>query len=165
MMQYTQRYDSPLGGILLASNGAELTGLWFDGQRYFAQGLDGAHEERPLPVFDEAGRWLDAYFRGETPEGAPPLRMSGTPFQTAVGALLRTIPYGSTVTYGELAAALERQSGRKTSARAIGGAVGRNPISIIVPCHRVVGAAGALTGYAGGVERKARLLNLERRGR
>ncbi len=160
-MEYTQHYASPLGGMLMASDGTALTGLWFDGQRYFARGLDSAKEEKALPVFEETSRWLDDYFRGEAHERMPPLRAGGTPFQMNVCALLRMIPYGKTVTYGELAAALERETGRTTSARAVGGAIGRNPISIIIPCHRVVGAAGALTGYAGGLERKARLLALE----
>lgn len=157
-MQYTASYQSPLGGILMAADGASLTGLWFEGQKYFARGLDGAHEERSLPVFEEARRWLDVYFSGGQPDFTPPLRFTGTAFQNGVWALLLAVPYGTTVTYGELA---RRHGLSHTSARAVGGAVGRNAISLIVPCHRVVGAGGNLTGYAGGLDRKRALLRLE----
>ena len=161
-MEYTRRYASPLGGITMTSDGTALTGLRFDGQRQPARGPDAAREEKPLPVFDETARWLDAYFRGAIPDFLPPLHLTATPFQSAVWQLLLKLSYGQTVTYGDLAAALERQTGRRVSARAVGGAVGRNPIALLVPCHRVVGAHGALTGYAGGMERKARLLALEK---
>ena len=154
-------YDSPLGGVTLASDGTALTGLWFDGQRFFGQGLPGPCAERPLPVFDEAARWLDVYFRAAAPDFLPPLHLRATPFQSAVWQQLLRIPWGRTVTYGALAQTLSAQLGRPVSARAVGGAVGRNPISLMIPCHRVVGANGALTGYAGGLERKARLLALE----
>ena len=161
-MDYIQRYDSPLGGILLASDGEALTGLWFDGQRYFAAGLAPAHAERSLPVLDEARRWLDLYFSGRDPGFTPPLSPRGTAFRRAVWDALRTIPYGDTRTYGALA---RRVGGRTGGARAVGAAVGRNPISLIVPCHRVIGADGGLTGYAGGLWRKARLLEMEAEGR
>lgn len=160
-MEYTYRYDSPLGGITLASDGTVLTGLWFDGQRHFARGLDADHSEKALPVFDRAGRWLDLYFSGRDPGPTPLLRPKGTPFQAAVWEILRTIPRGETTTYGQIARTLENRRGRKTSARAVGGAVGRNPISLMIPCHRVLGADGKMTGYAGGVERKAWLLAME----
>ena len=156
-MQYIHHFESPLGGITAASDGEALTGLWFDGQKYFAAGL-GEHEERELPIFSEVGRWLDAYFDGRDPGFTPQLRLQSTPFRRAVWDLLLTIPYGQTVTYGQLAARLPGG----TSARAVGGAVGHNPVSLIVPCHRVLGADGSLTGYAGGVEHKRRLLELER---
>ena len=155
-MQYIHHYASPLGPITAASDGEALTGLWFDGQKYFAAGL-GEHEERELPIFSEVDRWLDAYFSGRDPGFTPQLRPRGTAFRRAVWDLLLTIPFGGTVTYGQLAARLPGG----TSARAVGGAVGHNPISLIVPCHRVVGADGSLTGYAGGVERKRRLLEME----
>ena len=161
-MQYIHHYASPLGGMLLAADDTGLTGLWFEGQRHFARGLDDAHEERTLPLFDEAKRWLDVYFSGREPDFTPPLHLTGTAFEREVWALLRAVPYGKTTTYGEIAAQLARQRGlAHMSAQAVGGAVGRNPISVIVPCHRVLGADGSLTGYAGGLARKRRLLALE----
>ncbi len=158
-MDYINHYDSPLGSITLASDGTALTGLWFDGQRHFAATLDPDHTERDLPIFREARAWLDVYFAGREPDFTPPLRLNGTDFRRAVWETLQTIPYGHTVTYGALAARLGLPG---TSARAVGGAVGRNPISLIVPCHRVVGADESLTGYAGGLQRKAWLLSLEK---
>ncbi len=155
-MDHLHRYASPLGEMTLASDGEALTGLWFEGQKHFGAGLNGERKEKPLPVFDQADRWLDVYFSGREPDFTPPLRLRGTAFQKAVWEYLLTIPYGRTVTYGEIAASLA------SSARAVGGAVGCNPISVIVPCHRVLGAGGSLTGYAGGVERKKRLLELEK---
>lgn len=155
------RYDSPLGAILLMADEEGLTGLWFVGQRDCPEPgwADSAAE---TPALVAARRWLDAYFSGREPEEEPPLRLTGTPFQQEVWALLRQIPYGQTVSYGELARRLTAQGSRaRTSARAIGGAVKRNPVSLIVPCHRVIGADGSLTGYAGGVERKRELLALE----
>ena len=158
-MDYIAHYDSPLGGITLASNGEVLTGLWFEGQKHFGSTLGAPHEERSgLPVFDETRRWLDIFFSGREPDFTPPLSLSGTPFQQRVWKELLTIPYSQTVTYGELA----RRLGCR-SAQAVGGAVSRNPISIIVPCHRVVGADGSLTGYAGGLDCKRALLELEQK--
>ena len=154
------RYASPLGGITLAGDGEALVGLWFDGQKHFAAGLNGLTENEALPVFAQARRWLDAYFSGEAPDHTPPLRPRGTPFQLAVWRLLTEIPYGQTVTYGALAARLHRPG----AAQAVGGAVGRNPLSLMIPCHRVVAADGGLTGYAGGLERKRWLLALEAGG-
>ena len=165
-MQYICKYQSPLGGITVSADGNSLTGLWFDGQKYFAATLPAAHEEKQLPVFDQTQRWLDCYFSGHEPEFQPPIHWSGTPFQQTVWGLLRQIPYGATITYGELAVRAAEQLGRPgMSAQAVGGAVARNPISVLVPCHRVVGADGSLTGYAGGLERKRRLLDLEAAGR
>lgn len=162
-MDYTYHVDSPLGGITLASDGQALTGLWFDGQKYFADTLTEQHEERALAVFEQAERWLDLYFSGRVPDFTPPLRLKGTPFREEVWRILMTIPYGQTMTYGEIAAILASRRGLAgMSAQAVGGAVGHNPISLIVPCHRVVGADGALTGYAGGLEKKRWLLDLER---
>lgn len=156
-MVYTTHYDSPFGGITLASDGTALTGLWFDGQKYFGSTPEAHHEECPsLPVFDDTHRWLDIYFSAREPDFIPSLSLRGTPFQQRVWEALLAIPYGQTVTYGELA----RRLGCR-SAQAIGGAVGRNPIAIIVPCHRVIGADGKLVGYAYGIELKKRLLELE----
>ncbi len=201
-MTYTVHYNSPLGGITLASDGHALTGLWFDGQKHFAATLTNeSSEDSDLPVFEQTRNWLDLYFSGECPDFTPPLAPKGTPFQQKVWRLLLAIPYGKTVTYGEIAqrvvetrliaslhgatpqdallrgascsgaslrdASLQGTSIQGTlltknmSAQAIGSAVGRNPISLIIPCHRVVGANGSLTGYAGGLERKKYLLELE----
>lgn len=160
-MIYMGRYDSPLGPITLAGEDGALTGLWFDGQKYFGAGLPaGTPEGEPL-VFRQVRAWLDRYFRGEDPGPAPPLAPAGTVFQRAVWEVLREIPYGRTATYGQVAQASGRGLGRNTSPRAAGSAVGRNPISLLIPCHRVVGAGGSLTGYAGGLERKEALLKLE----
>ena len=164
-MAYTCHFESPLGPLTAASDGENLTGLWFDGQKYFAAGLDPEHVEKNLPVFEETGRWLGLYFKGEIPDCVPPLRLKGTAFQMAVWEILLTIPYGETMTYGEIARKLASAQGlARMSAQAVGGAVGHNPVSLIVPCHRVVGSDGSLTGYAGGVERKRRLLMIEKRG-
>ncbi len=161
-MEYIHHYRSPLGGITAASDGQALTGLWFDGQRYFGQGLDPDHEEKTLPVFEQTDRWLDIYFSGKEPGFTPPLAMKTTPFRRAVWEILITIPYGHTMTYGEIAAGIAEQKGlRHMSAQAVGGAVGHNAISLIIPCHRVVGADGSLIGYAGGLDKKLKLLALE----
>lgn len=152
--------ESPLGPLTAASDGECLTGLWFAGQRYFGAGLPAGAEPGEAAVFGETRRWLETYFSGRDPGPTPPLRPQGTAFQTAVWALLRRIPYGSFSTYGSLAAELA-QSGRPASAQAVGGAVGHNPISLLIPCHRVLGAGGAPTGYAGGLDKKLFLLRLE----
>ena len=161
-MEYTHHYESPLGGITLAGSGTALTGLWFDGQKHFAETLSAGHSEKALPVFEEADRWLDLYFSGRRPDFTPALAPDGSPFRQAVWKFLLTIPWGDTMTYGRIAEALTEQTGRRVSARAVGGAVGHNPILLIIPCHRVVGAGGSLTGYAAGTERKMCLLQLER---
>ena len=161
---YICHYHSPLGDITLASDGESLTGLWFDGQKHFATGLSDSPTERPeLAVFEETKRWLDCYFGDEKPLFTPRLAPRGTDFQLKVWQALLTIPYGTTVTYGQLAAIVARQSGRSSmSAQAVGNAVSRNPISIIIPCHRVIGSDGSLVGYAAGLNRKLRLLTLEK---
>ncbi len=161
-MDYLSHYHSPLGPITLSSDGGSLTGLWFDGQKYFGSTLSEERVETDLPIFDAARRWLDAYFQGKDPGPTPPLDPKGTPFQRAVWGILRTIPRGSTLTYGDIGRQVAQTMGRAhMSAQAVGGAVGRNPISILIPCHRVVGANGSLTGYAGGADKKLRLLTLE----
>ncbi len=161
-MTYTQTYSSPLGEVLLSADDMGLSGLWFAGQRYFARTLPPGAVSRETPVLTASKRWLDCYFSGKRPDFLPPLHLIGTDFQQAVWNLLLEIPYGQTVTYGALARTLAQQLGKPAmSAQAVGAAVGRNPVSIIVPCHRVVGADGNLTGYAGGVERKLQLLQLE----
>ena len=161
-MEYTQHYDSPLDGITMASDGESLIGLWFDRQRFFADSLGEELLERDLPVFSDTCRWLDIYFSGHEPDFTPPLRMKGTPFRKAVWEILLGIPYGMTMTYGEIAARIANQKGlSQMSAQAIGGAVGHNPISIIIPCHRVIGSNGSLVGYSGGLDLKVKLLELE----
>ena len=157
MEDYIAHYSSPLGSMTLASDGTALTGLWFNGQKYFADTLKEVQTLNPnLPVFDLTRQWLDIYFSGKEPTFTPPLLLQGSPFRKQVWQLLLEIPYGRTMTYGELARKLQCKS-----AQAVGGAVGHNPISLIIPCHRVIGADGSLTGYAGGIERKASLLKLE----
>ncbi len=162
-MQYISRYSSPIGNVLLAADDVGLTGLWFEGQRHFALYLDKNHEENELPIFKEAKKWLDIYFSGREPEFKLPLHFIGTQFQNEVWEILYSIPYGKTMTYGEIAKILaDRRGIKQMSAQAVGGAVGRNEISIIVPCHRVIGADGSLTGYAGGIDKKLALLRLEK---
>ena len=161
-MEYIHHYMSPLGRITIASDGEALTGLWFDGQKYFEANLSEEHEEKKLEIFDITDKWLDIYFSGNAPDFTPPLCMKTTPFRKAVWEIMLTIPFGQTMTYGEIAARIAKQRGlSKMSAQAVGGAVGHNPISIIIPCHRVVGANGSLTGYAGGLQKKIALLTLE----
>lgn len=162
-MDYITHYESPLGGITLASDGESLTGLWFDGQKYFADTLCRPCETRSdLAVFSDATRWLDMYFGGIRPDFTPPLLMRTTGFRRLVWEVLLSIPYGSTMTYGEIARIVAQRMGRKhMSAQAVGSAVGHNSISLIIPCHRVVGANRSLTGYAAGLDKKLRLLQLE----
>lgn len=155
-MTYVHDYSSPVGKILLAANEDSLTGLWFYGAKYFAAGLESERTEMLTPVLEQTMQWLDVYFSGSEPGFVPPLEMHGSAFQRSVWVELMKIPYGQTSSYGEIALRLG-----VNSAQAIGGAVGHNPISIIVPCHRVLGADGSLTGYAAGVGKKMRLLELE----
>ena len=161
-MTRTTEYKSPLGRMPLAVDEEGLTGAWFEGQKYLPEGVAPENEETALPpVLESACRWLDLYFSGQEPDFMPRLHLEGTAFRRAVWELLRKIPYGQTTTYGALAGQLAEQSGKRVSAQAVGGAVGHNPVSLIVPCHRVVGSGGSLTGYAGGVEKKMCLLTLE----
>ncbi len=162
-MQYISHYQSPVGNILLAADEIGLTGLWFEGQKYFALYLDKEHEEKELPIFEQTKRWLDVYFSGKEPDFSVPLHFTGTDFQNEVWEILYSIPYGTTMTYGEIAKQIAAKRGlKRMSAQAVGGAVGHNEISIIVPCHRVVGSNGSLTGYAGGIDKKIWLLTLEK---
>ncbi len=164
-MNYLCKIPSPLGTLTLSSNGQNLTGLWLDQQKYFAATLDkdvGKIVEEELPLFDDARKWLDQYFSGQEPDFQLPLAPAGSEFRQAVWKILLEIPYGQVITYGDIAKRLERQGERgSVSARPVGGAVGHNPISILIPCHRVIGANGSLTGYAGGIANKIRLLKLE----
>ena len=164
-MAYIYHYDSPLGGIMLASGGEALKGLWFEGQKYFGSTLATSEKqvEKKLPVFEETVQWLDIYFSGKKPDFLPPLSMQTTPFRRTVWEMMLTIPYGQTMTYGEIAGKIAGENGiSRTSARAVGNAVGHNPLSLIIPCHRVLGAGGSLTGYAGGLDKKIWLLEMEK---
>lgn len=187
-MDFTSHYKSPLGNITIASDGDFLIGLWFEGQQHFADALADnsraqagrtagqqyftgdlnatSHElarRAELPVFAETKRWLDIYFSGKEPSFTPPLHMRTTPFRKEVWEIMLSIPYGQTMTYGDIAAILAKKRGLShISAQAVGGAVGHNAISLIIPCHRVIGANGHLTGYAAGLARKAWLLDFEK---
>jgi methylated-DNA-[protein]-cysteine S-methyltransferase len=163
-MPYSMHCHSPLGTLFLASDGDALTGLWMEGQKYFggAAAEEFAGKDR-LPVFTASRKWLDSYFKGKRPSAADlPLAPGGSDFRRAVWNLLREIPYGEYTTYGALAKKMAALTDKDSmSGQAIGGAVGHNPISIIIPCHRVVGANGSLAGYAGGIDKKTRLLRHE----
>ena len=164
-MQYTATYASPVGELLLAADDVGLTGLWLPGEKYFGHALARETEVvecADAPVLDVTRRWLDVYFAGDEPGFMPPLHPAGTPFQHMVWDILLEIPYGATTTYGEIAREVARRRGlARMSSQAVGSAVGHNEISIVIPCHRVVGADGSLTGYAGGIAKKAELLRLE----
>ena len=161
-MDCIRHYDSPLGDITFSADGEALTGLWLEGQQYSADAPAGEGTKKNLPVFDQTRRWLDIYFSGKAPDFTPRLATRGTDFREAVWQILLTIPFGRTMTYGAIAEIMARRRGLpRMSAQAVGGAVGRNPVSLIIPCHRVIGAGGNLTGYGGGIERKIRLLELE----
>ena len=161
-MIYTCTYLSPLGDVLLAADEIGLTGLWFEGQKYFANTIPDERISQEMPILKETKRWLDIYFSGKEPEFTPSLHPERSEFRQAVWQILLQIPYGQTITYGEIARRLEeRQNTSHMSAQAVGGAVGHNEVSIIIPCHRVVGTNGSLTGYAGGIDKKIALLQLE----
>ncbi len=163
MKAYTGKYDSPLGPITIAADEDAIIGLWFEGQRYFESTLPEITEEKESPLIKDARRWLDIYFSGEEPDFLPPLRYDVTPFRKRVCDIMLSIPYGKTMTYGEIAAEIAAEKGvAKMSAQAVGGAAGHNPITLMIPCHRVVGTNGSLTGYAGGIDRKVKLLTLEK---
>ncbi len=163
-MFYKTTYLSPLGNIMIAGDGKSVSGVWLEGQKYFADTvLQDMKEKDDIPVFIKTKEWLNRYFAGENPSiDELPLAPQGNSFRQAVWKILCEIPYGKTITYGEIARKIAKQMNKTSmSAQAVGGAVGHNPVSIIIPCHRVVGAGGNLTGYAGGIDIKIKLLKLE----
>ncbi len=161
-MVYTCKYKSLIGDILLAADEIGLTGLWFEGQKYFANTLPEDYVPQETKILTEAKKWLDVYFSGEEPNFTPPLHPNGSTFRKAVWQILLDIPYGQTITYGKIARRIAvMKNTSHMSAQAVGGAVGHNEISIIIPCHRVIGTNGSLTGYAGGIDKKISLLKLE----
>ena len=154
-MVYTCKYKSLIGDILLAADEIGLTGLWFEGQKYFANTLPEDYVPQETKILTEAKKWLNVYFSGEEPKFTPPLHPTGSVFRQEVWKILLQIPYGQTITYGEIARRMAvMKNTSHMSAQAVGGAVGHNEISIIIPCHRVVGTNGSLTGYAGGIDKK-----------
>ena len=160
-LKYAAKYNSPIGEMIIYADDIGITGAWFDSCRFLPKETVGV-ERNVTPIIDEAIRWFDIYFGGAEPDFTPPLHPIGTPFQTEVWDILRTVRYGKTTTYGEIASELARRRGiKKMSAQAVGNAVGRNKISVILPCHRVIGADGTLVGYGGGTDKKEYLLNLE----
>ena len=162
-MIYFFKYNSPVGLLVISSDGQNITGVWFEGQKYFANIMDGDAIEKDLPIFNSARKWFNLYFSGEEPGFTMLLAPKGSEFRQAVWKIICKIPFGKVITYGDIAKQLEKRfNGRKVSARVVGGAVGHNPISIVIPCHRVVGSNGSLTGYAGGLDKKIQLLELEK---
>lgn len=157
-MDYISKYVSPIGDITLVSDGDYLTGLFFDGQKYFGSTLHEKYDEKELDVFVSTKKWLDIYFSGKNPDFMPSIKLVGTTFRRSVWDILLDIPYGQVITYGMISKRLNKE---KMSAQAVGGAVGHNPISILVPCHRVIGSNLSVTGYAGGIDKKLELLKLE----
>ena len=164
MTIYCTEYESELiGPLTVASDGEAIVGCWFGNDRYFGYGVEGPMEPKgDLPVFEQARTWLDRYFAGEAPDPRElPLSARATPFQLRVREAMLDIPYGQTTTYGAIAKRIEDETGKRQSARAVGGAVGHNPLCIIAPCHRVVGSDGSLTGFGGGIDMKVKLLEHE----
>lgn len=164
-MLYKTIYHSPIGALTLGADEIHLVGLWLAGQKYFGAGYQEPFAERAdHPVLQKAEQWLKDYFAGKRPAISDlPLRPQGSPFRKRVWQILREIPYGQVITYGDIARRLAQEQGQKSmSAQAVGSAVGHNPISIIIPCHRVVGANGSLKGYAGGLVAKRWLLRHEK---
>ncbi len=164
-MEYKCNYESPMGRIILSSNGKEITGLWFESSRFIKKLNElSSKPEENLPIFKVTKNWLERYFKGEEPNPKEiPMKMIGTRFSKQVWKILNTISYGKTITYGEIAKRIAKENHLKAmSAQAVGHAVGHNPISILVPCHRVVGCNGSLTGYGGGIYKKVALLQLEK---
>lgn len=163
-MTYMATCISPLGELTMAADGDRLVGLWIRKQKYFAATLQEPIKENPgLSIFVQTKNWLEAYFAGENPVISDlPLSPAGSDFRKAVWDILRAIPYGQCTTYGEIAKKMATQLKKKSmSSQAVGGAVGHNPVSIIIPCHRVVGSNGSLTGFASGLDNKIKLLELE----
>jgi methylated-DNA-[protein]-cysteine S-methyltransferase len=164
MMIYTSNYHSPLGEMLMAAQEETIVGLWFVNQKYFPREAVNWETCPDYPMLTKLHVWLDAYFNGDKPEISFALAPAGSDFRQRVWRILQEIPYGQTTTYGEISKQIFVDSGKaRVSAQAVGGAVGHNPISILIPCHRVVGANGSLTGYAGGLDKKQSLLELERK--
>lgn len=161
MKNYISAIGSPLGKLTLLSDGDSIRGLWIENQKYYAPNLGECSADDNLTVFARARDWLSSYFSGEKPPMELPLAPEGSGFRRSVWDILLTIPYGEVMTYGEIAGLLSKDSGKRMSAQAVGGAVGHNPISILIPCHRVIGSDGSLTGYAGGLDKKTFLLKLE----
>ena len=160
-MQYINYYNSPLGKIILTSDGTDLNGLWFEESKNLPK--FNQHTEKSLPIFDLTKKWLEIYFSGNEPDFTPKLFVSGTPFELEVWEILQKIPYGKTTTYGDIAKEIANKRGiKKMSSQAVGNAVGRNKISIIIPCHRVIGTNGNLVGYSSGLDRKIKLLKYEK---
>ena len=162
-MKYINRYESPVGMIILESDGKNLTGLRFEIQSRVCDVTHGVEcAVKELSVFEQTERWLDIYFSGRDPGFTPPLKVAGSNFQRMICDIMLTIPYGNTTTYGRIANRVKEKTEKTAmSAQAVGGAVGHNPISVIIPCHRVVGTDGSLTGYGGGMDRKVYLLENE----
>ena len=163
-MYYKTEYNSPIGKLMIASDGEKIVGLWMEGQKYFANAIkNGVIIEEDLPVFKKTKEWLDRYFEGKKPSiDELPLTPIGSPFRQKIWNMLCEIPYGKVITYGDIAKRIAKlENIESMSSQAVGGAVGHNPISIIIPCHRVVGSGGSLTGYAGGIDKKVRLLEHE----
>ncbi len=163
-MDYRCEIITPVGKMDAVSDGERIVGLWFAGQKYRNDEKIAGAEKKQLPIFEELMSWLDIYFSGKEPKNMPPLGPAGSMFRQKVWDMLMDIPYGQTTTYGCLAHRITENTGKKACAQAIGGAVGHNPISILIPCHRVVASDGGLTGYAGGLEVKKYLLKLEQEG-
>lgn len=162
-MMYIDKYSSPLGKILLSADDNGLNGVWFENQKYFAKCLDKDYIKKESHILKDTKKWLDIYFSGKEPDFTPPLSLIGTDFQKKIWSILSEIPYGKTITYGGISNIFKARYARKSmSAQAVGGAVGKNNISIIIPCHRVIGSDGSLTGYAGGIDKKIELLRLEK---
>ncbi len=155
-MYFSTDYDSPVGKMLIVSDGEAICGAWFYGQRHFPS-FDNLIIEDDLPIFKKVRRWFDDYFSRRNPQITFKVKPSGSDFRVKVWKILSEIPYGKTVTYGEIASGISPSM----SAQAVGGAVGHNPIAILIPCHRVLGANGELTGYAGGIDKKIALLKIE----
>ncbi len=161
-MHYTSLYQSPVGEILLAADDIGVVGIWFKNEKYYAHCLDNENEPKETPIIRESKKWLDIYFQGKKPDFVTPIHMIGTSFQIEVWNILRQIPYGTTTTYNNIAKKIAKNRGvAHMSAQAVGTAVGKNNINLIVPCHRVVGTNNSLAGYAGGMDKKITLLKLE----
>ena len=162
-MNYIDNYNSPIGPITIASDGTQLVGLWFDGQKHDRDTLkNDLYMNKSLPIFDQTKLWLDIYFSGQAPDFTPSIKLTGSPFKQLIASIMLSIPFGQIATYGQIAKEAARLTNKlHIAAQAVGGAVGHNSISIIVPCHRVVAASGSLTGYAGGIDKKIWLLKNE----